>query len=85
MNNTVSANDLKIKGVSILESVMKKNSEALITIRGKITYIVIPHEKYNNFREYELLSALEESRKDIALKRYKKGSIEAHIKRITNA
>lgn len=85
MNNTITANDLKIKGVSILEAHSKLGMETIITVRGQEKYVVLPKDEYNRLREYELTAAIMEAEQDLKNGRYKKGSIEDHIKRITNA
>ena len=83
MANTITANDLKTKGISILNEETKLGAEVIITVRGKNKFIVLPIEKYNYLRECELESALNQSRKDIKNKKYHKESVEKHIKRIT--
>ena len=83
MSKYITANDLKTKGVSLIEEEAAEYGEAIITVRGKVKFVVIPIEKYNEFREYELLAALDESRKDIEEGRFKTESVEDHIKRIT--
>ena len=85
MNNTITANDLKVRGVSILASHAKKGMETVITVRGQEKYVVLPKDEYNRLREYELTAAIMEAEQDLKNGRYKKGSIEDHIKRITNA
>ncbi|MCK5761067.1 MAG: type II toxin-antitoxin system prevent-host-death family antitoxin [Candidatus Delongbacteria bacterium] len=83
MSKYITANDLKTKGVSLIEEEAAEYGEAIITVRGKVKFVVLPIEKYNEFREYELLVALDESRKDIEEGRFKVESVEDHIKRIT--
>ncbi|HAQ62700.1 TPA: prevent-host-death protein [Candidatus Delongbacteria bacterium] len=58
--------------------------EAVVTVRGKGKYVIIPIEKYNELREYELLAALAETRKAIAEGDYTIESVKDHIKRITS-
>ncbi|MCP4152828.1 MAG: type II toxin-antitoxin system Phd/YefM family antitoxin [bacterium] len=62
----VSANDLKKKGVSLLDDIVSSQDGAIITVRGKSKYVVIDMDAYNRFREYELEVALAESREDLA-------------------
>ena len=83
MSKYITANDLKTKGVSLIEEEAAEYGEAIITVRGKVKFVVLPIEKYNEFREYELLAALDESRKDIEEGRFNIESVEDHIKRIT--
>ena len=83
MTNTLSANDLKTKGVSAINSIIREKEEALITIRGKNTYVVMPIERYNYYRECELDSAIMETGRDLKEGKYITESITEHIKRIT--
>ncbi len=85
MFNSITANDLKIKGVSVLDQVISEENEAVITVRGKIKYIVLSIDEYNRLRECELEAALVEAKKDIQEGNYYTGSIEDHIERITDA
>ncbi len=78
----ITANELKTKGVSVLESVLQKDGEAVITVRGKSKYVVLDFNTYNRLREYELEMAVQESRKDIASGNYKTESVAEHMKRL---
>ncbi len=80
---TITANDLKTKGISMVAEEVAQYGEAVVTVRGKGKYVIIPIEKYNELREYELLAALEETRKAIADGDYVIESAKDHIKRIT--
>ncbi len=79
----ITANDLKTKGVSILNDESADESEVIITVHGKSKYVVIPIEKYNYLRECELDAALSETKKDIKEGKFVKESVDKHIKRIT--
>jgi len=83
MNNIITANELKTKGVSALEEITNKESEAIITVRGKNKFVVLSIEEYNHLREYELEAAINESLNDIKAGRVYDESIDNHIKRIT--
>ena len=83
MAQIITANDLKTKGISILNEESSDGSEVIITVHGKSKYVVLPIEKYNYLRECELEAALIETRKDIKEGKYKKESVEKHLKRIT--
>jgi prevent-host-death family protein len=82
MQRYITANELKTKGVSILET-NTSDDEIIVTVRGKSRFVVLPMEKYNHFRECELETALLETRNDIKKGKFIKESVEAHIKRIT--
>ncbi len=84
MNATITANDLKVKGVTLLESVIKKNDGAIISVRGKEQYIVLRLSDYNHLRELELDAALKESKEDIKNGRIHTDGISEHLKRIAD-
>ncbi len=79
---SISANELKIKGVSVLENILQNEDEAIISVRGKNKYVIIDLKRYDKIREYELDIALLEAKADIANDRVTKESVEAHMKRV---
>ena len=83
MAQIITANELKTKGVSILDEEISDGSEIIITVRGKNKYVVLPIEKYNYLRECELETALLETKRDIKEGKFIKEPVEKHIKRIT--
>ncbi len=85
MSNLITANDLKTRGVSAIDMVVKESEEAVVTVRGKSTYVVIPIEKYNYYRECELETAIHETRKELEQGKYVAETVDEHIKRITDA
>lgn len=85
MRNIISANDLKTKGVAAIDMVVRESEEAIVTVRGKSKYVVMPIEKYDYYRECELEAALKEAKMDYEEGRYVAETVEAHIKRVTNA
>jgi hypothetical protein len=84
MGNEITANDLKVKGITAIDDVTSNGYEAIITVRGKQKYVVMTMEVYNKLREYELEAAIVESELDIKNGKFKKGSVEDHIKRLEN-
>ena len=42
MDMLISANDLKVKGVTLIDSVVEENQGAIITVRGVEKYVVCP-------------------------------------------
>ena len=66
----ISANDVKIKGVSAFDTLFDKFEEVNINVRGKNRYCVIPFEEYEEYRAYKLDKAYNEVIKDIAEGRY---------------
>lgn len=79
----ITANQLKTKGVSIIQKSLQSSDEAVITVRGKEKYIVVNIDHYNYLRECELESALNSVKKDYENKNYVTESVEDHIKRVT--
>lgn len=82
MAQIITANDLKTKGVTILDKETSDDSEVIVTVRGKNKYVVLPIEKYNRLRECELEAALLETKRDIKEGKFVKESVEKHVKRI---
>jgi PHD/YefM family antitoxin component YafN of YafNO toxin-antitoxin module len=82
---SVTANELKTKGVSAVEERLETADEVIITVRGQDKYIVMSLEKYARLREYELDIAVQEARADYAAGRVFKESIDDHMKRVTDA
>ncbi len=80
--SSITANELKTKGVSVVEDALRSNDEAVITVRGKEAYVIIDINKYSKFREYELEIALQEARADIAEGRVIRESVDDHMKRV---
>jgi prevent-host-death family protein len=83
MSKIITANDLKTKGVAALDKAMDTGDEAVISVRGKNRFVVLPIEKYNYLRDCELEAALNETRDDLKKGRIVKESVEEHMKRIT--
>lgn len=80
--NTISANDLKTKGVSAIEQALADQPEASVTVRGQMKYVVMSREQYAHLRECELEAALAESKADLDAGRFIKESVEEHVKRL---
>lgn len=81
----ISANDLKIKGVSLIESMLATQPEAVISVRGKERFVVMSMDHYHYLRECELEAALAQTRADLAEGRFVKGSAEGHLARLKGA
>ena len=78
----ITANQLKTKGISVIENYLSKNREIVITVRGKEKFVVMDMEHYNYLRECELDAALRQARKDYQEGNYVTESVEDHIQRI---
>ena len=80
--NSISANDLKTRGVSAIERALADQPEVSLTVRGQAKYVVMRREQYAHLRECELEAALAESKTDLDAGRFVKESVEKHIKRL---
>lgn len=85
MENIVTANELKTKGISRIDEITSNGDEAIISVRGKQRYVVLTVEQYNYFRECELEAALVDTRRDLERGDIVQESVEAHMRRITSA
>jgi len=84
MDNIITANELKTKGVSILDNMTSNGKEAIISVHGKQKYIVLTIQEYNHLRECELEAAIIESKRDLEDGKIINESIDEHLKRITS-
>jgi len=78
----ISANEVKIKGVSIFENLLNKFDELIINVRGKDKYVVIDIERYKKFRESELDIAYLKAMQDVKTGNYKSQTASEHIKEL---
>ncbi|MDO9049271.1 MAG: type II toxin-antitoxin system Phd/YefM family antitoxin [Methylobacter sp.] len=78
----ITANDLKTKGIACLEEGLANQPEAMITVRGKESFVVMKIEHYHYLREMELEAALYETRQDLAAGRFSKDNIDQHVAEI---
>ena len=79
---SISANDLKTKGISAIEAGLARQAEAVISVRGKDRFVVMDIAHYHYLRECELEAALAQTHADLAAGRFIKGAPEVHVKRI---
>ena len=80
--SSISANDLKTKGVSAIAAALSEALEAMVSVRGKDRFVVMDIEHYHYLRECELTAAVAESQADIAAGRFVKESVDAHMERL---
>lgn len=78
----ISANDLKTKGVAVIEAMLATRTEAIVSVRGKERFVVMELAHYHHLRECELEAALAQARADVAAGRSVKESPEAHVARL---
>jgi hypothetical protein len=83
--STLTANDLKTKGIAAIEDALAKQPEAIVSVRGKERFVVMDIAQYHYLRECELEAALAETHADVKAGRFVKESPAAHIKRIKKA
>jgi len=83
MKTNITANELKTKGVSLLNEITSAGGEAFISVRGKTKYVVLAVEEYNRLRDCELDMAVRETEQDLAAGRVVRETVEEHIKRIS--
>ncbi len=81
--NTITANQLKTKGISVIESNLDEQNELIITVRGKEKFVVMDMQHYNYLRECELDAALHEAEADYQAGKFVAETVEKHIKRVT--
>ncbi|MFE8033013.1 type II toxin-antitoxin system prevent-host-death family antitoxin [Thiohalocapsa marina] len=82
--STLTANDLKTRGVSAVEARLKEDDEVIISVRGKERYVIVDIEKYAQMREYELAAALQEAKADLDAGRYTTESVAEHMQRVSD-
>ena len=44
----ITANDLKVKGITAIEELVTENDGVVITVRGIEKYVILPIQEYNN-------------------------------------
>jgi len=81
---TISANEVKINGVSIFDNILKKFDELVINVRGKDKYVVLDIERYKIFRENELDIAHMKAVQDIKSGNFKVQTAQEHIEELTS-
>ena len=80
--SSISANELKTRGVTAIENALSETTEAIVSVRGKDTYVVMSLDQYSHLRTCELEAAVHETRKNLAEGRFITESPADHLKRI---
>ncbi len=80
--SSITANDLKTKGVAAIEAALAEQPEAIVSVRGKGRFVVMELSHYHYLRECELEAALAETRADLAAGRYVAETAEEHARRL---
>lgn len=79
---SITANELKTRGVASIDDVLKHQDEAMISVRGQERYVVMAIETYNHLRVCELEAALYQARREIAEGQGIEESVDEHLARI---
>lgn len=82
---TITANELKTKGVASIRECLAEEQEAAITVRGKKEYVVMDMVQYQHLRECELEAALLEAQADLKGNNFIVESVADHLTRIRDA
>ena len=82
--NKITANELKTRGVSIVEERLEDAEEVIVSVRGRDTYVVMSLDKYAQLREFELDHALREARADYEAGRVVRENVDEHMERIAD-
>lgn len=80
--SSLTANDLKTRGISAIEESLASQPEAVISVRGKDRYVVMEVSQYHYLRECELDAALAQCRADVGAGQYIQESAAAHMARV---
>ena len=78
----LTANDLKVRGISAIESVLAGQTEATISVRGKDRFVVMKMSQYHYLRECELEAALIQSQADVTAGRAVQETAQDHMTRL---
>ena len=79
---SLTANDLKTRGVTAIEESLAHSTEALVSVRGKDRFVVMEVAQYHYLRECELDAALAQSRADVVAGRFVTESAQQHMDRL---
>ena len=81
---TISANEVKTKGVSLFANLLEKFDELVINVRGKDKYIVLDIQRYKELRSKELDMAYIETMQDIKNAKFKTQTASQHLQDLMN-
>ena len=78
----VTANEIKTKGISFIEKLIKKYNEIFITVRGKKKFVVLTIADYERLKEAELEKIIKDAENDYKSGKIIKETAEEHFKRL---
>lgn len=81
----ITANEIKTKGVSVFDKAFDKSDEVVINVRGKNKYVILPIQRYDDFRSGELDIAYIQTMQDIQKGNYKTQTAKEHLQMLTDA
>ncbi len=82
--SSVTANELKTKGINSIKELLQKEKEVVVTVRGESKYVIVDMEHYNYLRDCELNIAVLQVEEDIKNGNYTVESANDHINRLKN-
>ena len=77
--NIINANDLKVGGVTAIETALQREPEAAISVRGERRFVVMSTAQYEHLRECELEAAWLTSQANRAAGRVRSMTAAQHI------
>jgi len=80
--STISANELKTRGVTSIDAALAEDDEAIISVRGKDRYVVMALETYQQLRVCELEAALYQAQREIAAGEGIEEIVDEHLERL---
>lgn len=80
--DSLTANDLKTRGIAAIEEALAGRPEAAISVRGKERFVVMEVAQYHYLRECELDAALVQAQDDVAAGRYVVETAQQHVARL---
>ena len=78
----ITATDLKVHGVRAIEGALAEQAEAMISVRGRVRYIVVDVDRYIYLKECEQLGALAAVQADYEACRFTKETAREHLDRL---
>ena len=78
----ITANELKTRGISLVEKLIKQTGELFVSVRGKKKFVILPIEEYERLKEAELESIIRQAEKDYEEGRYIVETAEEHFERL---
>ena len=78
----ITATDLKAHGIKVIEEALAKQAEAMISVRGRVRYVVVNVDRYIYLKECEQLKARAAAQADYEASRFVKETAREHLNRL---